>query len=439
MPVHFRVLGPVEAEIDGARVDLGHARQRCVLAVLLVEAGRVVPVDALLDRVWAGRLPRKARVTLSGYVSRLRRLLATGEVGLTREADGYRLAVDPMTVDLYRFRELLTRARADRDAALFAEALVVVTSRDQLTSLVAGRCAHPLTLDLLTTEEARELLASRVGAARVAAEPAAVDEIITACARLPLALTIAAARATTHPHFPLHTLAAELRDSHGRLDAFADTDPRTDIRAVFSWSYRALSADAARLFRLLGPHPGPDVTVPAAASLTALPLAGVRPLLTELTRAHLLTEHLPGRYTCHDLLRTYANERADTTDTAAERHDATHRLLDHYLHTALAATHVIDPYQGNPVGLVPAQAGVVLEEFADKEQAVAWLTTEHQVLLAAINHAAHHGFETYTWSLAWALSEYSYRKGHWFELGTAFLTALRAAERVAAVYGDMGH
>src|SRR6266545_2923534 len=76
MAVEFRLLGPVEADIDGRPVELGHARQRCVLAVLLIEAGRVVPVEALLDRVWADRLPHRARPTLSGYLSRLRHLMA---------------------------------------------------------------------------------------------------------------------------------------------------------------------------------------------------------------------------------------------------------------------------------------------------------------------------------------------------------------------------
>jgi DNA-binding SARP family transcriptional activator len=121
--IYFRLLGPVEADVDGRPVELGHARQRCVLVALLMDAGRVVPVDVLLDRVWAGRLPRNARAAVSGYVSRLRHVFPGGV--LARAPGGYRLDVDPMAVDLHRFRYLSTRAGGDSEAgeALLTEAL----------------------------------------------------------------------------------------------------------------------------------------------------------------------------------------------------------------------------------------------------------------------------------------------------------------------------
>src|SRR5262249_25421672 len=150
--------------------------------------------------------------------------------------------------------------------------------------------------DLLTPDEARQLLARRLGPDRTAAEPNAVDQIITSCARLPLALAIAAAHAALRPGTPLHVLADQLRDAQQRWHTLTGDDPTTDPRAVFSWSYQALPPDAARLFRLLGLPPGPALTAPAAASLTALTLAQVRPLLTELTRTNLIIEHTPGRY-----------------------------------------------------------------------------------------------------------------------------------------------
>jgi NB-ARC domain len=134
--------------------------------------------------------------------------------------------------------------------------LVVVTSRNHLTGLIAADGAHPVTLDLLTVEEARQLLAQRLGADRVAAEPAAVDEIITRCARLPLALALAAARAAVRPQGGLRVLAEVLRDISHRWQTLTGGDPTSDVQAVFSWSYQALTPDAARLFRLLGLHPG---------------------------------------------------------------------------------------------------------------------------------------------------------------------------------------
>src|SRR5262249_53633145 len=215
--------------------------------------------------------------------------------------------------------------------------LAVVTSRDQLAGLVATVGARPLALDLLTAADARELLARRLGADRAAGEPAAVEAIVAACARLPLALTITAARAATSPGFPLAAVAAELHESGSALDPFGGGDLATDVRAVFSWSYHALSAGAARLFRLLGLHPGPGIPVAAAASLAGLSPGPARALLAELTRVHLLAEHLPGRYALHDLLRAYACELACAQDSESDRHAAIRRVLAHYLHTTHSA------------------------------------------------------------------------------------------------------
>ncbi|HWO62812.1 MAG TPA: BTAD domain-containing putative transcriptional regulator, partial [Umezawaea sp.] len=122
MAVELRVLGPVEFRVDGQVVEVGHARQRCVLAVLVVEANRVVTVEQLLDRVWADRLPHKARQLVSTYVSRLRTVLA-GKVAIVRQSGGYVLRVDPDAVDLHRFRLLVAQAHgAPRALALLEEA-----------------------------------------------------------------------------------------------------------------------------------------------------------------------------------------------------------------------------------------------------------------------------------------------------------------------------
>ncbi|NRQ40467.1 transcriptional regulator, partial [Nonomuraea sp. NN258] len=188
--------------------------------------------------------------------------------------------------------------------------LVLVTSRDQLSGLVVAEGAQPLSVGLLTPDEARQLLARRLSQGRVRAESGAVDEIIELCGRLPLALAIVAARAATNPGFPLALLAGELRAAKGRLDPFHSTDRSTDMRSVFSWSLQRLSGAAQRLFRLLGLHPGPRISAYAAASLAGTPVTEARAALTELARANLVTEPAPGRFTCHDLLRAYAGELA---------------------------------------------------------------------------------------------------------------------------------
>jgi tetratricopeptide (TPR) repeat protein len=307
--------------------------------------------------------------------------------------------------------------------------LVLVTSRNQLTGLLAAHAADPLTLDLLTPDEARQLLADRLGADRTAAEPDAVEEIITACARLPLALALAAAHAAFRPDTPLHTLAEQLRDTRHRWDTLTGDDPTTDVQAVFSWSYQALTPPAARLFRLLGLHPGPDIGVPAAASLTGLPVNETRPLLDQLARANLLTEHSPDRYTLHDLLRAYATQLAHTTDTDQQRHTATHRILDHYLHTAYTADRLLYPGR-DPLALAPPQPGVAPEHPADRAQALAWFTAERPVLLAAVDRATTTGFDTHTWQLAWALWDFLDRRGHWHDWADVGRAAVAAAGRL---------
>ena len=135
--------------------------------------------------------------------------------------------------------------------------VAVVTSRHELRGLVAAECAHPVGLDLLSSAEGRELLTRRLGPERVMAESQGVDEIVRRCSGLPIALVVVAARAATRPELSLNTLADELRGARDALDAFAGDDAATDLRTVFFWSYRNLSLDAARLFRLLGRHPGP--------------------------------------------------------------------------------------------------------------------------------------------------------------------------------------
>ncbi|MFH8774524.1 BTAD domain-containing putative transcriptional regulator [Streptomyces sp. NPDC017958] len=185
--------------------------------------------------------------------------------------------------------------------------LTVVTSRNGLPGLLAAG-ARPLRLNLPTAADARAVLARRIGSGRMAAEPEAAEEIVARCGRLPLALAVVAARATSRRDFPLAALAAELRASHGSLDAFSSAKGAADARAAFHCSYRTLSAQGARLFRLLPRHTGPFVTAGTAAALADLPLCEARTLLGELAEAHLVTEAAPGHYAPHELLRAFAAE-----------------------------------------------------------------------------------------------------------------------------------
>ena len=313
--------------------------------------------------------------------------------------------------------------------------LAIVTSRNQLTSLIAAEGARALSLGLLPAADARDLLTRRLGAQRVAGEPGAVSDIIAGCARLPLALTIAAARAAGRPGFPLTVFAAELRDASRALDPLHGGDPATDVRAVFSWSYRALAPDAARLFRLLGLQPGPDSSVAAAASLAAIPSGRAAELLAELTRAHLLAEPAPGRYACHDLLRAYAAEQALAAESPDERAAAVDRLLDHCLHSAYRAAMLIEPHL-DPLALSPARPGVVVSEPATAADAMSWFTAEHLVLLAAVRLAAEAGHGRPAWQLAWTVGPFLLRRGYWPDNAGAQRAALDAARQAGDVVGE---
>jgi tetratricopeptide (TPR) repeat protein len=314
--------------------------------------------------------------------------------------------------------------------------MVIVTSRNSLTSLVAAEGALPLTLDLLSERDAQELLACRIGAQRVAAEPAAAAELLTLCARLPLALCIVTARAATNPGFPLSALTSGLRHAEDRLDALDAGDGTGSVRAAISCSYAELHPAAARMFRLLGLHPGPDVTAAACASLAGVQLPEARRVVAELAGAHLLAEHAPGRFGCHDLIRAYAREQAAASESQDDRQEAVHRLLDHYLHTADTAASLIDPTRD--LLALPAPApGVVPEHLAAQQQAAAWLEAEHKVLVATVTLADGSGFDRHAWQIPWGLADFLDRRGLWHEGVALHHIAVAAAAREGDTAGQI--
>jgi tetratricopeptide (TPR) repeat protein/DNA-binding XRE family transcriptional regulator len=316
--------------------------------------------------------------------------------------------------------------------------LALITSRNQLAGLAVSDGAHQLTLDVLGRAEACALLASRLGAERAGREPTAVAQLTELSARLPLALTIAAARAAASATHPLAGLVSELRDVRDRLDGLDGGEPTASIRAAFSWSYRQLSAPAARIFQFLGLHPGPDVTVSAAASLAGIPEREARSLLKRLCQASLLDEHVPGRYAFHDLLRIYAGEQARDQLGRGERLAGLNRMLDHYLHTGFAAAMLLNP-QRAPIVLPPAQPSARPEPVMTLVQAMAWFEAEYQVLRNVIDLAANPEAEAssdrHAWQIPWTLTNFSDRRGRWDELAALNRTALVAAERLGDLAG----
>ena len=304
-----------------------------------------------------------------------------------------------------------------------AGCVVVVTSRNPLHGLVATDGARPIRLEMLSAGDAAGLLTRRVGADRLDGQADAVRAIVDRCQRLPLALAVVAGRLMSEPMLTASRVAGDLAAG---MSAFASDDEHTDLRSVFSWSYRILSPDAARLFRLLSLNPGPDSPAMAAEALAGGPAAD---LVAELIRTQLLTERAPGRYTMHDLLRSYASEQCLSTDDPAAIRAARARLLDAHLRWASAAAQVLEPFR-EPVDEPPPDL------FADDETATAWLVTERANLLALVTMAAEEGFPGRAWRLAWQLTTFMQRRGHWYDLLHAHETALDAARRAGDPRGE---
>ena len=305
---------------------------------------------------------------------------------------------------------------------------VIVTSRDQMGGLLVTEGAHLISLGALAEEEARHMLALRLGTSRLDEDSGAVDSLLALTVRLPLALAIVAARAAVRQDFPLSSFVTDLAEAHGRLDGLDVGDKAASIRAAFSWSYQNLSDLAARVFRLLGLQHGPDVTAPVAASLAGIPLGQARRALAELTATSLVTEHAPARYSLHDLLREYATERCGQAESVSERTMATRRMLDHYLITAEQADRLLSPIR-RPLTLVSASPGISPERHSGFNEAMAWLKAEQAVLLAVVQFAARAGFDTHAWQLAHAIATFLDRQGHWNDLAATQQTAIAAAER----------
>ncbi len=308
--------------------------------------------------------------------------------------------------------------------------LVLVTSRSRLAGLVARDGATPVTLDRLPRHEAVLLLSRAIGAGRVDAEPAAAATVASLCGHLPLALRIAADRAAARRHMTLSDLARQLAAERDRLDLLTTgADDHTDVRSVFSWSYRALPGGAARMFRLLGLHRGLDIGPQAAAAAAALPVAAAQRLLDLLADVHLIVEARPGRYRLHDLLRIYAAERAHADESPRDREDAVRRMLGWYLHSADAAGRVLLP-QRRRVQLDPPAPDCHPMSFPRYAGALEWCESERANLVAAIRHAAAAGEDVIAWKLAvslWAFFDLRKPWADWIGCSRIGLAAARRA------------
>lgn len=311
----------------------------------------------------------------------------------------------------------------------------VVTSRDVLSSLVSLHGAHRLVLDVLPLKDAVRLLSRLIGP-RAASEPQAAATLAEQCGRLPLALRIAAELALSRPASPLSALTAELDDRRGRLEMLdADDDPRAAVRAVFSWSYDRLPAEAAATFRLLGLHPGPDVDAYAAAALCGRSVADTRQTLDLLAGSHLIEQTRPGRYGMHDLLRVYAAWQAERHDGPADREAALDRLLIHYLAASCAGMDVLFPAESHLRPRIPAPE-TELPPFPDAAHAKEWLAAEHAVLTAVTASEAGRGRAEHAVRLSTTLHRHFDSRGLFTDALVIHGNALRAARAAGDLRGE---
>lgn len=307
--------------------------------------------------------------------------------------------------------------------------LLLVTSRNRMDSLVTREGAARIALDVMAYSEAAELLAARIGPDRVAGEPDAVRTLVDLCGGLPLALSLLASRAKNQPDEPLATFAKELQKSEDRLTLLSLPDTDLDLTSVFTWSYDALTGPAARLFRMLGGvHPGPGIGIAACTALAGT-TRQPRQQLRELVSANLVIEQSLDRFSLHDLMRSYARDRAERDDSASERRAALRRVLDYYLSSAAAANARIQPDDVEERSAVSPMSGTYAE-------AMAWFSVEHEALLALVVRAAGNGLHSYAWRLAWECMVFLRRSGRYkvrIEIQRLAVSAARRAGDRAAL------
>ncbi|MBY8879915.1 ATP-binding protein [Actinacidiphila acidipaludis] len=306
---------------------------------------------------------------------------------------------------------------------------VLVTSRDWLPGIPAAR---PMALGPLADGEALDLLAARIGAARVEQDPVAAAELAHLCGGIPLAVQIAAARLTARPSWPVGALGVRLRDERRRLDELKVAD--LAIRAVFHLSYTGLpkpqedeAVDPRQAFRLLGLAPK-EVGLPAAAALLGRDEESTEAALELLVDAHLVDSPAPGRYRLHDLLRLYAGEQAAEEDDDSDQQAAVRRMTGWYLGGAAAVDRLLLP-NGRRPDLPETGPRRPPPVFADVTAALAWCDQERPALVEATRLAARHAVHDVAWMLP-VFAGGTFRQCGWYAESLAMIDVGLEAARL---------
>ncbi|GII76379.1 SARP family transcriptional regulator [Sphaerisporangium rufum] len=376
-------------------------------------------------------------VTTAQALDRLLRSLGVASDQIPQEPDARESMYRSLLADKRVLVLLDNAAGADQLRPLLpgsALCKVVITSRDSLRALSVTHDVHTVTLGMLSPREATALLVAILGEARLRDEVPDVFELIGLCGHLPLALRLAAAHLGSVPTLPISAFVARLRQENRLTMLEISEDPHIGVRAAFATSYKSLPAPTQRTFRLLGLHPGPDIGIEEAAALTGAPAEEVRALLDTLIGAHLVQRTAGGRFVMHDLINLFAGDCAESDETAESRRDALTRLFDWYLHTARAAMEQVYPDHSGIAYVSAPPPGIPV--FHDYDSATAWLDVEYPALIAAVDHAAGHGWPDHAWQLAYTLDYFFYLRDRIDDWQTVLQTALSAVRRTGDRHGE---
>ena len=350
--------------------------------------GPAVTAEAVLDRFLRdlGVEPSSIPVDVDGRAALFR----------SRIADRRVLMVLDNVADIGQVRPLIPGSPGP---------LVVITSRNQLASLAIRDGAQRIRLDIFQESDAVALVrqVTRTGGRRDT--PADLLELAQLCARLPLALRVAAEHAISRPAMQLAELIADLRDDSLLWDALSvgDGPDSEGVRTVFAWSYRDLPEEAARMFRALGLHQGPDISLSVAAAALGDPERSARRALDILLGAFLIQSSRSHRYELHDLLRAYALDQARTADSEEERRDTLDRMLRWYIVSASQAAELLSPSDRFPVD-VSAPEGPAPLTLETPAAAFEWFDLERPNLVANAQAALQAGLPRRAWELAMVLN-----------------------------------
>ncbi|MEV7912937.1 ATP-binding protein [Streptomyces griseus] len=314
--------------------------------------------------------------------------------------------------------------------------VTAVTSRRRMPglSLDGGHVVH---LEPLSTEAAVELLDATLADGRVAAQPEEARALVLLCAGLPLAVRIAGARLASRPRQNITAMVRALSEEHERLEALA-IEGDHDVRAALDLSYQGLPPTAARLYRLLGLHPGREFGAPVARTLLGRdPVEALDALHDANLLVDVAEESGGERYRFHDLVRLHAAARAAQDESGDERTAALHRIGRHYLANTGRAEEIIEPGRAaleRDFGRDAGPGSVAEEDFGpvdgrtEAEAALDWLERELPNLMAVVRLARPMGAPELAWQLTDALWPLFPRRKLYREGTEAHQEGLLAAE-----------